>query len=97
MKNQHITEVIAYAIKPETDIKVMRDLINEMIRNFDGFVSQTTLQHISEPYTFVDLVVWTSEDAAKKAAEDFHAHPKFNEIGSMYTETKFFAQYKTID
>lgn len=96
MEQDQITEIVAYTIKPDTDIQVMRGKINEIIRTFDGYISHQTMQNPTNHLAFVDMVIWQNLESAKAAQEAFHKHPGTAELAELFEETQFFTHLKPL-
>ena len=95
MTDQNIKEVVVYTIKPEVAPEKALAMVREVLSSYEGVLSIETMQHATDPLTFMDNMVWESHEKAIHAQKTIEQHPKFMEFASMFAETKFFDHFKT--
>ncbi len=97
MTNKNIKEVVVYTLKPETEVQKALAFVREILNDYDGVLSIETMQHATDPLTFMDNIVWESHSHATQAQQTFEQHPKFAEFAGLFAETKFFSHFKSFN
>lgn len=78
-------EVIIYNINPEKEVEfltIKEQLIKEAY-TIEGLLSSQTEAHIEVKYSYMDMMIWISEEASIKGFEAFKSLPSSKKFMSM--------------
>ena len=71
-------EMVVYKVKTEkvNDKILLVETVNNIIKNFDGFISRTVHQDEKDPAIFMDYVTWESLEQAHTAMKTMEQTPE---------------------
>lgn len=72
-----VIEIARFSAKPGTPpetVTALAQRVNEVLKQMDGFLSRALARDETQD-SWIDIVYWQSETAAKKAQESMMQHP----------------------
>ena len=94
-----VYEIAVFKVKDADAVMAANKAAIEHISVYDGYISSRTFQNIDDAAIFMDIVEWSSLDAAKRAQQDFEKS-KNEEVAhylSLITEIIYFGHVSEID
>ena len=88
MEQAATIEVVTFKVKPGVQIEQAKEkltLLNECVQAFDGFIYRSF--SVNEEGQWIDIVYWTSKEAALKAGEQVMNDPKAQEVFAIIDES----------
>ena len=95
MNQEKVVEVVIYKIKEEqvSNSKLYIDKVNEIAKNFDGFISRTVHQSTEDSTILMDYVLWENLEDAQGAMKKMESLPEMQTFMSSIEEVKSFNHF----
>lgn len=94
-----VYEIAVFKVKDTDAVIEANQAAIRHISTYDGYISSRTFQSIEDSVIFMDIVEWSSIEAAKKAQQDFEKS-KNEEVAnylSLITEIVYFGHVSEIE